>query len=107
MSDAKTEGQADAVSALETVVDDLDRVCGGFDAARCFDDTWPSAATGAIAGIPGGPKGMAAGAALGGGAAALGSPNCGDGTKSPATLLREGFSQPSQGMPPRQWPQQK
>jgi hypothetical protein len=97
----KKEQQAMATESLETV--DLDRVCGGFDAGRCFDDVWPWAAGGAVAGSPGGPKGMALGALGGGGAAVLASPNCGDGTRSPATMIRESLT-PSSSQTPAQEP---
>jgi hypothetical protein len=95
----RPEGQA---MTLETIlVSDLDRVCGGFDAGRCFDDVWPWAAGGAVAGSLAGPKGAAVGALGGAGAGFLASPNCGNGTKSPATLLREGITQPSPRTSPR------
>jgi len=98
-----TEGQALPTTSLEIIFDsDLDRVCGGFDGGRCFDDVWPWAAGGAVAGSVGGPKGAAVGALGGAGAGFLASPNCGNGTKSPATLIREGLTQPSPGAPPRQ-----
>lgn len=81
-------------NALECVVD-LDSVRGGFDAGRCFDDVWPWAAGGALAGAPSGPWGAGLGALGGGGAAALASPNCGDGSRSPATMLRESLTSPT------------
>lgn len=80
--------------AFECAVD-LDSVRGGFDAGRCFDDVWPWAAGGALAGAPSGPWGAGLGALGGGGAAALASPNCGDGSRSPATMLRESLTSPT------------
>lgn len=90
---------------LETLFD-LTSVRGGFDAGRCFDDVWPWAAGGAVAGATTG-IGAALGAAGGGGAAALTSVNCGDGSRSPATMLRESLTQGSTTEPPsidQQWP---
>jgi hypothetical protein len=76
-------------SALETI-SVLDTVCGGVhDPGKCADDVWPWAVGGAIAGALGGPPGVALGALGGGGAAVLASTNCGNGTDSPATLLRK------------------
>ena len=77
---------------LEPIFDDLTSVCGSFNAGRCFDDVWPWAAGGAVGGAATG-VGAVLGAVGGGGAAALTSPNCGDGSRSPATMLRESLTQ--------------
>jgi hypothetical protein len=75
--------------SLETI-SDLDTVCGGVhDPGKCFDDVWPWAAGGGLAGALGGPAGVTLGVLSGGGAAALASTNCGNGQDSPATLLRK------------------
>jgi len=94
---------------LETI-NDLNSVRGGFDAGRCFDDVWPWAASGAV-GFAAGPWTGVGTMAASGGAAAMTSVNCGDGQRSPATMLREGISNsmsnPSsggdQGMDGVQW----
>jgi hypothetical protein len=52
---------------------------GDGDAGQCFDNTWPWAAGGALAGSLGGWPGAALGAVGGGGAAYLTLPSCGDG----------------------------
>jgi hypothetical protein len=75
---------------LETI-DDLTSVRGGFDAGRCFDDVWPWAASGAV-GFAAGPWTGVGTMAAGGAAAAMTSANCGDGQRSPATMLRQGIS---------------
>lgn len=72
-------------------IDDLTSACGGFDAGRCFDDVWPWALSG-TPGFAGGPWLGAATVAASGGAAAMTSVNCGDGQRSPATMLRQGIS---------------
>lgn len=93
---------------FETVLD-LASVHGGFDGGRCFDDVWPWAASGAV-GFAGGPWTGVGTMAASGGAAAMTSVNCGDGQRSPATMLREGIgnmlsnpgssgAQPSSGIP--------
>lgn len=76
---------------FETVFD-LSAVRGAFDAGKCFDAVWPWAAAGAASGALAGPKGALVGGLTGGGAAALTSPDCGDGRRSPATILRESIS---------------
>ncbi len=74
-----------------SAIDDhqLERVIGGAgDAGKCVDDIVPWAAGGALAGALGGPASAGVGAIAGAGAASLTSVNCGDGTNSPATLIR-------------------
>jgi len=82
------------------IIVDLTSVYGGFNAGKCFDDTWPWAAGGAALGAWSG-GGAIAGAVAGGVPAAATSVNCGNGTDSPATMLRNAMSaNPSSGEPP-------
>ena len=86
-------------NTFDDITLDLDRVHGGFDAGKCFDDVAPWAAGGALAGAPTGPGTAALGALAGGGAAAATSVNCGDGTRSPMTMAREGLSSAMKNLP--------
>jgi len=80
----------DSLPSLNTL--DLSSVCGakaqpkpGFNAGLCFDNSWPWALGG------GGLLGALAGAAT--------SPACGNGTQSPATMLRNRLFAPSKPAP--------
>lgn len=73
--------------SFETVLD-LTSVRGGFDGAKCFDDTWPWAVAGAASGGRN-PVMRTVGFVGGAGAGSLASANCGEGGRSPATILRE------------------
>jgi len=80
-----------ALEVLNTL--DLGSVCGGasprrkpgFNAGLCFDNSWPWALFG--------------GGLLGGVAAAATSPACGNGTQSPATMLRNRLFTPNKETP--------
>lgn len=80
-----------AAELFETVFD-LTSVRGAFDAAGCFDVVAPATALGAWAGATrgGGVQGALAWGLASGGTAALTSTACGDGQRSPMTMLREG-----------------
>jgi hypothetical protein len=80
------------VNALNPAL--LGRITGGVaDAGRCFDAVWPWAAAGAATGrLWTGGLGIAAGAAIGGVGAYLSSAECGNGTDTPATQMRQGVT---------------